>query len=128
MDQQCTVTRPGIAAIASALLVELFVSIIQHPQGADAPATTSPDEDNIKSPHPLGIVPHQIRGYLSRFNNVIVTGKDYSCCSACSGRILDLYLQDGWDFVKRAMNEKSYIEEVSGLKEVCYGRRFAPRY
>ncbi|OAL70832.1 E1-like protein-activating enzyme Gsa7p/Apg7p [Trichophyton violaceum] len=118
LDQQCTVTRPGIAAIASALLVELFVSIIQHPQGADAPATTSPDEDNIKSPHPLGIVPHQIRGYLSRFNNVIVTGKDYSCCSACSGRILDLYLQDGWDFVKRAMNEKSYIEEVSGLKEV----------
>ncbi|EFQ98909.1 E1-like protein-activating enzyme Gsa7p/Apg7p [Nannizzia gypsea CBS 118893] len=118
LDQQCTVTRPGIAAIASALLVELFVSIVQHPQGADAPATTSLDEDSTENPHPLGIVPHQIRGYLSRFNNVIVTGKDYSCCSACSGRIIDLYMQDGWDFVKRAMNEKSYIEEVSGLKEV----------
>ncbi|KAM5469830.1 Autophagy protein 7 [Microsporum audouinii] len=118
LDQQCTVTRPGIAAIASALLVELFVSIVQHPHGADAPATTSLEEDGSAESHPLGIVPHQIRGYLSRFNNVVVTGKDYPFCSACSSRILDLYLQDGWNFVKRAMNEKSYIEEVSGLKEV----------
>ena len=116
LDQQCTVTRPGIAAIASALLVELLVSILQHPAGPLAPAPVSQTED--RKDHPLGIIPHQIRGFLSSFHNMLISGKSYDCCSACSDKITEAYKKDSWGFVKRALNEKGYVEELSGLAEV----------
>ncbi|KAJ9500887.1 Autophagy protein 7 [Exophiala xenobiotica] len=116
LDQQCTVTRPGIAAIASALLVELLVSVLQHPDGPAAPASLSSSED--RGDHPLGLIPHQIRGFLSTFTNMNIAGRAYDCCSACSPKVLDAYTSDGWDFVQKALNEKDYVEELSGLKEV----------
>lgn len=118
LDQQCTVTRPGIAAIASALLVEILVSLLQHPLGASAPAPTNPTEE--RGDHPLGIVPHQIRGFLANFQNVVIRGSSYDCCSACSDKITGAYKAKGWDFVKRALNEKGYVEELSGLAEVSF--------
>ncbi|CAG8882757.1 unnamed protein product [Penicillium nalgiovense] len=116
LDQQCTVTRPGVAPIASALLVELFVSLLQHPQGAGAPAPIARNTE--RDDHPLGIVPHQIRGFLSNFENLSVTGKSYPSCSACSDKVVSAYREQGWDFVRRALNEHGYVEELSGLKEV----------
>ena len=116
LDQQCTVTRPGVAAIASALLVELLVSLLQHPLGVLAPAPALPTED--RGDHPLGIVPHQIRGFLSSFDNKVIRGNSYDCCSACSSNIVNTYSTDQWPFVKRALNEKGYVEELSGLAAV----------
>jgi ubiquitin-like modifier-activating enzyme ATG7 len=116
LDQQCTVTRPGVAAIASALLVELLVSILQHPQGPAAPAPTSSTQD--RGDHPLGLVPHQIRGFLSTFQNMSIAGKSYNCCSACSDKIVNAYNTGGWEFVQKALNEKGFVEELSGLAEV----------
>ncbi|KAF2760021.1 autophagy-related protein 7 [Pseudovirgaria hyperparasitica] len=130
LDQQCTVTRPGIAPMASALLVELLVSILQHPLQARAPADSSASSGAAQVQnsstaasrtlfnHPLGLIPHTIRGYLSTFSHLVIKGKPYDCCSACSPKILDLYKKDGWDFVKRAINEKGWVEEISGLAEV----------
>lgn len=125
LDQQCTVTRPGIAAIASASIVELLVSLLQHPLGAAAPApkvtnpgTPSATYDRDPENHPLGIVPHQIRGFLSTFQNMVISGQSYDCCSACSQKVCDAYREGGWDFVKKALTEKGYITELSGLAEV----------
>lgn len=122
LDQQCTVTRPGIAAIASALLVELLTSLLQHPLGhhAPAPATASGSsrEADAADEFALGIIPHQIRGFLNRFQNLLIKGESYPCCSACSPPILSAYRKEGWEFVKRALEDKDYVAELSGLAEV----------
>ncbi|KAJ4206606.1 Autophagy protein 7 [Fusarium falciforme] len=121
LDQQCTVTRPGVAAIASALLVELLTSLLQHPLGKDAPApqpTPGVVPERDPPDHALGLVPHQVRGYVSTFQNIVIRGQSYDCCSACSPKILDAFRKDGWGFVKKALQEKDYVAELSGLAEV----------
>ncbi|KAL1310913.1 hypothetical protein AAFC00_001140 [Neodothiora populina] len=146
LDQQCTVTRPGVAPLASALAVELLVSVIQHPRRVRAPAPVQPTTSSSsglsssqsqsqsqmtssssapakqaaqdESDHPLGTVPHQLRGFLSNWSTMTIKGRSYDCCSACSPPIISAFEKDGWDFVKRAVNEKGFVEEVSGLAEV----------
>lgn len=131
LDQQCTVTRPGAAPLASSLAVELLVSITQHRLKARAPAPppptqgsanqiqpAPPTDPSLPDSHPLGTVPHQLRGFMSTWQTIQVKGKAYDCCAACSPKILDAYQRDGWEFVKKAVNEKGYVEEVSGLAEV----------
>ncbi|KAK4979159.1 Autophagy protein 7 [Elasticomyces elasticus] len=130
LDQQCTVTRPGAAPLASALAVEMLVSITQHKLGARAPAPipasgsinqilpAPPTDPSLPNAHPLGTVPHQLRGYMSTWQTIQVKGSAYDCCAACSPAILEAYEKNGWDFVKKAIAQKGFVEEVSGLAEV----------
>ena len=32
----------------------------------------------------LGLVPHQLRGFLAQFRNMQIVGAAYSCCTGCS--------------------------------------------
>src|SRR6478752_4606383 len=103
LDQQCTVTRPGVASIASALLVELFASVLQHPRKQYAPAPIpSPQSGYERDPpsHALGIVPHQIRGFLSTFQETIIRGESFVNCSACSPSIVNAYNTDTLDKIE----------------------------
>lgn len=68
--------------------------------------------------HALGLVPHTVRGYLHNFNNKVIRGESYPCCSACGPPILEAYRNDGWGFVKKALLEKDFVAELSGLAEV----------
>jgi len=103
--------------------------VLQHPLKGLAPPTSSDSKNtalNLSSAesseerfqHPLGNVPHQLRGFLSSFSNLSISGKPYDCCSACSDKIVERYRKDGWEFVKKAINEKGWVEEISGLAEV----------
>ena len=46
---QCTVTRPGVSAIAAALAVELAVTCLQHPDRGEAPCCTNSGGGNKSS-------------------------------------------------------------------------------
>lgn len=121
LDQQCTVTRPGVSMIASALAVELMVSVLQHPNGLNAPAyirRNSDQTDDEENDQLLGIIPHQIRGFLSDFSQVLPTCLSYQNCSACSKNIIDLYKKEGLDFLIKVFNDSSYLEDASGLRQI----------
>ena len=49
---------------------------------------------------------------------MVIRGPAYEFCSACSTSIVEEYRNSGWDFIKRALNEKGYVEEVCGLRQV----------
>ncbi|KAM3123735.1 E1-like protein-activating enzyme Gsa7p/Apg7p [Candidozyma auris] len=109
LDQMCTVTRPGGALMASSIAVELLVSILQNPKKQHAPAG-----DSTK----FGEVPHQIRGNLNTFHQSKLWAPAYKHCSACSKAVVEGYNGEKWEFVKRCLNDKSYLEEISGLRQV----------
>ena len=68
--------------------------------------------------HPLGLVPHSIRGFLSTFDNLLIRGPAFDSCSACSEKVIQAYEENGWEFVKKALGDKKYLEDLSGLTEV----------
>uniref|UniRef100_A0A4W6F0G1 Ubiquitin-like modifier-activating enzyme ATG7 n=1 Tax=Lates calcarifer TaxID=8187 RepID=A0A4W6F0G1_LATCA len=115
LDQQCTVSRPGLAMIAGALAVEMMVSILQHSEGGYAVASSSDDRMN-EPPTSLGLVPHQIRGFLSRFDNVLPASLAFDKCTACSPIVLDHYEREGFSFLSKVFNSShSFLEDLTGL-------------
>ncbi|KAF8578839.1 E1-like protein-activating [Ramaria rubella] len=122
LDQMCTVTRPGLASIAAATAVELLVSVLQHPAGlhaspppggaSDVPGTPQ-GEDGV-----LGLVPHQLRGYLAQFRNMLITGAAYNRCTGCSETVINAYEAQGFDMLLNAFNEQGYLEKLTGLDQL----------
>lgn len=111
----CTVTRPGIASIASSTAVELMMSVLQHPEGVYAPAPAPGDTD---SPSSLGIVPHQLRGYLAQFRNLPIEGAAYDRCTGCSETVVKAYEERGWEMMVEAFNDAKYLEKLTGLDKL----------
>jgi ubiquitin-like modifier-activating enzyme ATG7 len=95
LDQQCTVTRPGLSFVAAGQAVELLVSLLQ---------------DGL-----LGSVPHQIRGNMSRFDCFCLTGEASEYCTACSPRIQSAFKENPINFLKQACDVPSQLERISGL-------------
>jgi len=96
------------------------------PHEACAAASNAAPADGAVPPtqateHEIGLLPHTVRGFLTHFANLLVTGQAYSKCTACSAAVLDAYKQRGFDFLLQVFNSPTYLEDVTGLSELHKG-------
>lgn len=124
LDQQCTVSRPGLSYIASGLAVELLVALTQHPDKNDAMAMLDDSKDlarmnkNNYSVGLLGGIPHTIRGSLWGHEQRLTITHRFPSCTACSYPIINEYKKRGFSFVLDACNQPNYLEQLAGLEEL----------
>ncbi|XP_065581653.1 ubiquitin-like modifier-activating enzyme ATG7 isoform X3 [Artemia franciscana] len=116
LDQQCTVTRPGVSMMAAALVVEILVSALQHSESFDAPSSISSDVSDIEGP--LGLVPHSIRGDIYSHNIVLPATEAFNKCSTCSDIVVETYNREGFEFLKRIFDNPVELEKLTGLDKL----------
>lgn len=86
--------------------MELLVSLLQHVDQGAVPA----DASGL-----LGRIPHQIRGNMSNFDQLLLSGPAFVHCTACSDAILSASRQDAFSLVKAATGNSRVLEDISGL-------------
>ncbi|XP_033223571.1 ubiquitin-like modifier-activating enzyme ATG7 [Belonocnema kinseyi] len=124
LDQQCTVSRPGLSYIASGLAVELLVALTQHPDETEAAALMDDSKDqgrsnkNNSSIGLLGGIPHTIRGSLWGHEMRLTITHRFPSCTACSYPVINEYKERGFSFVLDACNEPNYLEKLAGLEDL----------
>jgi ubiquitin-like modifier-activating enzyme ATG7 len=128
LDQQCTVTRPGLAPIASSMAVEMMVALLHHDDGTRAPApaaaisnfsptvsSASSGSGGGSSISPLGVIPHQVRGSLVSYTMMKPTVPAFKSCTGCSAGVVQAYLHDKVGVVFSVCQSVEYLENISGL-------------
>eukprot|EP01104_Vermistella_antarctica_P018864 TRINITY_DN7161_c0_g1_i1.p1 TRINITY_DN7161_c0_g1~~TRINITY_DN7161_c0_g1_i1.p1 ORF type:complete len:741 (+),score=150.32 TRINITY_DN7161_c0_g1_i1:56-2278(+) len=120
LDQMCTVTRPGVSLQASCIAVELLVALLHHPKRGHAAAENSKTLYEATDSS-IGLVPHQVRGFLSHLTTTIVTGYAFNRCTACSELVINEYRKDGFEFLLHVFNDPHYLEKVTGLEDLQKG-------
>lgn len=130
LDQQCTVTRPGLSMAASGYAVELLISMLQHPAKILAPSiykkSTAEESfdlnlndkqiDLVEVESLLGLIPHQFRGFLARFESITPSFKNFDQCVACSTHVIDRYRNDGLQFIFDVIHNSKILEDITGLQ------------
>ncbi|KAA0157194.1 hypothetical protein FNF29_00546 [Cafeteria roenbergensis] len=120
MDQQCTVTRPGLAPIAAAHAVELLVNMAHHPARALAPAAVRSADAGAPAPAEAGVgtgpVPHQLRGFMATFSTMQLEAAASTVCTACSANVVGALDARGDAFIRAAIEDPDLLERASGLE------------
>jgi ubiquitin-like modifier-activating enzyme ATG7 len=101
--------------IASGMAVEMLTSVLQHEFGPAAPARLADVDENSSV---LGGTPHQIRGFLSRFNIMTPTVRRFEKCTACGDAVKECYQRDGFNFLNQVFDNPTELEKVTGLTEL----------
>jgi ubiquitin-like modifier-activating enzyme ATG7 len=111
LDEQCTVTRPGLSFIAGGLCAELLVALLH--------ATQSESESDQTSESINSKIPHQIRGFLPGFSQLAMEGSSrFPCCVACSSSVVTRYGENPCRFVKEIVQNPKLLEEISGIVQM----------
>ena len=103
LDQQCTISRPGVSMICSGLAIELGMSCIN--------ASLNKGSSDLD-------YPHQIRGNLIDYNMTCFRFNGNKNCVACSEGMIKAYLEQRDEFLVNVMNDPYYIEKTSGVQEL----------
>lgn len=120
LDQQCTVTRPGVSNIASSYAVELLVAVLQHPLKENAPAYIQLSENKSQTAVPegiMGIIPHTIRGALFNYENIHPAAQRFHQCVGCSRNVLEKYKELRLEFLFKVMESSQYLEDITGISQ-----------
>ena len=121
-----TAPRRGLGAEAPQWVLQGPLCRLQHDQGVFAPATAGETskqgiedaEALARATTALGIVPHQLRGFLAQFNTLRIVGQAYDRCTGCSATVVEAYRSMGFDMLMRAFNEEQYLEKLTGLDKM----------
>ena len=103
LDQQCTISRPGVSMICSGLATELAMSCCNS-------ALNNGDKDED--------IPHQLRGNLLNYEINHFNFKYNTTCVACSDNIIKNYLEKREEFAVNVMNDPYYIEKTCGVHDL----------
>lgn len=116
LDQQCTVTRPGLSYISSGIAVELAIATLHHHDKQYANVVEYDNDDKLLKG--FNTLPHTVRGFLNNYTLNSVVGSAFDYCVACSKNILDTYNNNNIDFIINVLNQPpDYLETISGLKQ-----------
>ena len=118
LDQQCTVTRPGLSFIASALAVEIMVSVLHSSLGNRHPGPPNKFNNDNNNDDNIDPIPHQIRGSLLSFTQINPTTPNFSFCTACSFPIVDSYRLKGIEFINNVCSDPNVLETISGIEQM----------
>jgi ubiquitin-like modifier-activating enzyme ATG7 len=116
LDQQCTVTRPGLSFISSAYAAELLVSLLHHESGNKAPAADPEAKSNDETC--LGILPQYLRGSCADFDSRIFVSKAFQNCVACSEYVLKEFCNNRDEFIFKIMNNPDYVQDVAKITDL----------
>jgi ubiquitin-like modifier-activating enzyme ATG7 len=123
LDQQCTVSRPGVANLCASLSVEVYVNALHRTQ--DLRGEEGEERDNHLShqstvPSQRLVVPHQIRGDIDDFSQYCPYVQQYTNCVACGERVLKEYILRGHNFILDVCRPAGevYLNEVAGVNDL----------
>ncbi|CAD6191229.1 unnamed protein product [Caenorhabditis auriculariae] len=115
LDQQCTVSRPGLSMVASGVAIELLSSVLQYENPLEAPSNICEADESSSL---LGATPHQVRGFIFKFQQITPCVRRFERCVACGTAVSEAYAAEGWKFVREVMNSPSHLERITGLDQL----------
>jgi ubiquitin-like modifier-activating enzyme ATG7 len=122
LDEQCTVTRPGLSFIAGALCAELLVALLHDTETTASKGAVLANEDSdatdIHYESSASSVPHQIRGSVLGFAQMCLESSKFPFCTACSSSIVDAYRESPAEFVAHVSQDPKHLETLSGISEM----------